>query len=155
MDKAMPLDAMRSGTDLLREYLAERDVACPSCQYNLRNLTSATCPECGERLVLLVRSADPRQAAPLAGLIFLSAGAGLNGLLLIYGVVKIFYNHQRYGFEKFLWVNSIGLVVMTALILLWLKCWRYLRRLESRWLLAACCLLASLADLIGFSIVIN
>ncbi len=34
----------------LRRYLADRDVPCPRCEYNLRGLKSDTCPECGEPL---------------------------------------------------------------------------------------------------------
>lgn len=32
----------------LRAYLAERDAPCPRCQYNLRGVTDAACPECGQ-----------------------------------------------------------------------------------------------------------
>jgi predicted amidophosphoribosyltransferase len=32
---------------LLREFLAERDVLCPRCGYNLRGLDKPYCPECG------------------------------------------------------------------------------------------------------------
>jgi len=31
----------------LREYLAEQDVTCPNCGYNLRGLSASKCPECG------------------------------------------------------------------------------------------------------------
>jgi predicted RNA-binding Zn-ribbon protein involved in translation (DUF1610 family) len=31
----------------LAEYLADRDIPCAHCGYNLRGLTSHTCPECG------------------------------------------------------------------------------------------------------------
>jgi hypothetical protein len=30
--------------------LAERDVACPGCRYNLRGITARACPECGREL---------------------------------------------------------------------------------------------------------
>lgn len=33
--------------DLLVEYLAERDIACEGCGYNLRGATTVQCPECG------------------------------------------------------------------------------------------------------------
>src|SRR5438132_695036 len=33
--------------ELLRAYLAERDVPCESCGYNLRNALGVRCPECG------------------------------------------------------------------------------------------------------------
>jgi len=34
----------------LRKYLADRDVACPMCGYNLRGVTLLACPECGGRI---------------------------------------------------------------------------------------------------------
>lgn len=40
--------------ELLRSFLHERDAVCPVCGYNLRNLTSGTCPECGQRVALCV-----------------------------------------------------------------------------------------------------
>jgi len=36
----------------LAAYLADRDLACPYCQYNLRGAPSERCPECGEALDL-------------------------------------------------------------------------------------------------------
>lgn len=39
---------------LLLTFLQERDVRCPRCDYNLRNLTQPICPECREWLVLKV-----------------------------------------------------------------------------------------------------
>lgn len=45
-----PMDADR----LLLAFVRDRDAACPSCGYNLRNLTKPICPECEEPLVLKV-----------------------------------------------------------------------------------------------------
>lgn len=39
-----------SQRSLLRRYLADHDVPCPRCEYNLRDLESDSCPECGEPL---------------------------------------------------------------------------------------------------------
>ena len=47
-------------TALLLSFVRERDVECPRCGYNLRNLTQPVCPECSERLVLSVGLADPK-----------------------------------------------------------------------------------------------
>ncbi len=38
---------------MLEAYLAERDVPCPSCAYNLRGVRTGKCPECGRTLSLL------------------------------------------------------------------------------------------------------
>ncbi|MEO1716444.1 MAG: hypothetical protein AAFR76_04970 [Planctomycetota bacterium] len=41
-----------SDADQLRAYLAERDVPCPRCGYNLRGVTEPVCPECEFSLTL-------------------------------------------------------------------------------------------------------
>ncbi|MCH8152355.1 MAG: hypothetical protein IH830_08295 [Planctomycetes bacterium] len=46
--------------DLLLAFLRERDVPCPACGYNLRNLTRPQCPECRKELVLAVGLKKPR-----------------------------------------------------------------------------------------------
>lgn len=38
--------------DPLRTFLADRNVPCPKCQYNLRALQQPLCPECGAPLEL-------------------------------------------------------------------------------------------------------
>jgi hypothetical protein len=44
----------------LREYLAGRDKPCPKCGFNLRNLQTVCCPECG--MVLAVEILNPPKA---------------------------------------------------------------------------------------------
>jgi hypothetical protein len=39
---------------LLLDFLRDRDVPCPLCGYNLRDLSACTCPECRETLALTV-----------------------------------------------------------------------------------------------------
>ncbi len=46
--------------DLLLEYLRERDVPCPGCGYDLRDLAQPRCPECREDLALSVGFRKPR-----------------------------------------------------------------------------------------------
>lgn len=47
----------------LTTFLAGRDAPCPSCGYNLRDCTTATCPECGQHLALgLQRKGDTTRA---------------------------------------------------------------------------------------------
>ncbi len=45
---------------LLKSFLLERDALCLVCNYNLRNLASGTCPECGQRVALRVGAPDLR-----------------------------------------------------------------------------------------------
>jgi hypothetical protein len=47
-------DPARQTDELLREYLRDRDVPCPSCGYNLRNLMTTVCPECRCHVLRLV-----------------------------------------------------------------------------------------------------
>jgi hypothetical protein len=138
---------------LLGLYLADRDVPCPSCGYNLRDLVQAACPECGEPLALCVNILEPRQAAPLTGLIALSCGAGMNGLLLMYAAIETFIGRGGGDFGRFVMVNLVGFVVLGACIAGWLKLWLRIRRLErrQRWLLVAACALLTLTDVILFT----
>ena len=46
--------------ELLLQFVRERDVRCPRCDYNLRNLTQPVCPECREPLQLTVGAQRPR-----------------------------------------------------------------------------------------------
>jgi hypothetical protein len=34
----------------IRRYMAERDLPCPGCKYNLRGIATDACPECGRQL---------------------------------------------------------------------------------------------------------
>ncbi len=45
---------------LLLEFVRDRDAPCPRCGYNLRNLSTPTCPECREALSLTVGFRKPR-----------------------------------------------------------------------------------------------
>lgn len=49
----------RPNEELLVEYLEGNDAPCPICGYNLRQLTTTTCPECGRPFILEVGSASP------------------------------------------------------------------------------------------------
>ena len=137
---------------LLQRYLANRDVPCPQCRYNLRDLTGNRCPECGEELELRVSPAEPRQAAPIAGLVILAAGAGLNALLLLYAAI-LFVQGQHRGWRHFVKLNGIEAAVMLLALCVWLANWRRIRRLATwrRWLLVAGCAMLTLADVIFFA----
>jgi hypothetical protein len=68
---------------LVAAFLHEGDATCPSCGYNLRNLTKARCPECDWRLELTLRVVQRSLAAWIAMITVLALNAGF-GLLVIY-----------------------------------------------------------------------
>jgi hypothetical protein len=80
---------MDPGFAFLRQYLADHDHPCPLCGYNLRGLSADCCPECGERLRLVIGAAEPKMALFLATVIALGAGAGFNVLILGWGLVSL------------------------------------------------------------------
>jgi hypothetical protein len=125
-------------------FLAGRDYPCPHCDYNLRDLKTAVCPECGEVLSLRIGLAEPKQGMLIAGLVGLSAVAGFNGLLIVVGLVeKVMYPGG--GDEPRMFIGlGIGLVISALAIYLWLRQWRKIRRLSlaaRSWLVFACWLL--------------
>jgi hypothetical protein len=144
--------------ELLHQFLRGRDVACPSCGYNLRDLPGDRCPECGQVIALRLQMAEPKLAAMLTGLIGISAGAGLNGLLLIYFMMMVFVVRRRApGMGYFLAFNLVGFAVEGTALAAWLLLWRRIRRLPpvARWVLAAVGCALSLLDILAFSLTLR
>lgn len=77
----------RDETSLLLAFVHERDVHCPKCNYNLRNLTLAVCPECREELRLHVGMRKVRFGPLIASLtpgIFSGMCAFFLGVMLFF-----------------------------------------------------------------------
>lgn len=51
-----PISPDPEADDLLLRFVAERDIDCPRCGYNVRRLTRPICPECEEPLTLALKS---------------------------------------------------------------------------------------------------
>lgn len=66
---------------LLRDFVADRDAACPKCGYNLRDITGATCPECGCRPIVVLKYSLPNRVPWL--LVVMATSAGL-ALLIVF-----------------------------------------------------------------------
>jgi len=58
---------MIDNAQALREFLATREAACPSCGYNLRGLVGGMCPECNQEIALRIALVDPRVGLFLVG----------------------------------------------------------------------------------------
>jgi hypothetical protein len=73
----MSMDVHEQGDGLI-EYLAQRDIPCPSCKYNLRGLKENRCPECNQELVLSVQLVEPKMGPFIAVCVGLGTGVGFN-----------------------------------------------------------------------------
>ena len=116
------------------------------------------CPECGDRLALRLGLAEPRIGTLVAGLIGLSAGAGLNGLLLVYLAVMV-STRNRGGPDvwQFGTVNGCGFLVEGLAVAAWLTRWPWVRRTGPgvRAALVAACWMLTLANITVFSFTIR
>jgi hypothetical protein len=92
----------------LLAYLADRDLPCPRCGYNLRRLSSDRCPECGDVLVLQVGSADPQMGAYAALLVATAAGLGGS---LFFGSVAAVYAPASW------WSGASGILLIVEAVL--------------------------------------
>jgi hypothetical protein len=149
---------MEPSPDLLRDFLSGRDVPCPNCEYNLRDLQGPLCPECGEKIMLQVGLAEPRQGLLIAGLVGLSAGAGMSGLLLIYIVIQLNRRTVYYrDIRQFIAFNVGGLFVEGLALTIWMLNWRRLRRapFSARFYLMLACWILTLLNIFLFSFAIK
>ena len=100
--------------DLLLEFVHERDVACPRCGYNLRNLSRPVCPECEEPLRLHVTAYKPNL---LWLLLTLAPGAFCAIAFLIFLFVAIVIESPPPYPEVILTVSFIFLSGLFAVLL--------------------------------------
>lgn len=143
---------------LLHVYLAQRDVPCPRCRYNLRALHGHHCPECGEEVRLNVGLVHPKMKLMTAGLIGLAAGAGFSGLLLVYAAIMIAQGEYWEAWvTTFILVNLTGLLVLGGAMTGWLLAWRKIQRMPVLWRVALVCACwsASLLFVVVFAAVID
>lgn len=75
--------ALSDDDQRLITFLRDRDVLCPSCQYNLRDLHTPVCPECEHRLFLTVGLQEVRILPLILALIPLSFSGICASLLLV------------------------------------------------------------------------
>lgn len=129
MPSTGPKDTNEITDQIAHEYLRNRDVACPRCQYPLRNATSNTCPECG--CVFQLKPFDPDHPDPSQRLIrfafllltllaFTEVVPRSVSLIQIMQIVRTGF----ISFGGYFAVSSItGLTVWSALFLYFLLRW--------------------------------
>ena len=91
--ESSPVDPapVRSDAEFLVHWLADRDLPCPACGYNLHGLTASACPECGRGLRLGVSLTEPALGTWIATLVPLLLPAGF-GIILIVVYISEFQN---------------------------------------------------------------
>ncbi len=75
----------------LREYLASRDVACPTCRRNLRGHDGLACPGCGREIsVWMLRLVGVERPVPAALGVLVRIGlVGLAGALIVAALLVV------------------------------------------------------------------
>jgi hypothetical protein len=153
-DEDPPIEAA-----MLRAFLAARDVPCPGCGYNVRDLPGDVCPECGERLRLHFTLVDPRKGAQITGLVGLAAGAGFGGLLLLFFGATLVIDRSDMSDEeaRIVAILAAGLVVHAAALAAWIRHWARIRRLSpsARRMLVIACWALPLAFVTAFTAMVN
>lgn len=154
-------DGTANQTELLRMFLAQGDVPCPSCGYNLRGLAVPHCPECNQELTLRVNLAEPRLGPFIGALSGLLAGAGASAVCLL----LVAYFTVRWGLpsrREFFPVVVLPTLALTmsgslALLLSAVRGRRWFRSLApgSRRLLIAGCWLLTVAYVLCFAITVR
>lgn len=77
----------------LEVFVAERDVACPGCGYNLRGLRGRHCPECGLEVRLGVQLEEPAMGSLLVTLAALFSVVGASGAVVLAVLwLSVFYD---------------------------------------------------------------
>ena len=110
--------SQHSDQDLLRLYLAERDITCPMCTYNLRGLEDEHCPECGETLSLTVRPESYRYGAYITAVVGLAVGTGFFGIVFIWMAITtitdelFFSREEKVGVAAALLVQCVFFAVL-------------------------------------------
>ncbi len=106
------------GDKLLLEYVRDRDAPCPLCGYNLRDLSTPTCPECREALSLTVGFRKPRFGWLLVTVTPGAFSGIAAALLLIPMVGSLFFSPNSpaqwpiWGVDAFGWLSGVSALVL-------------------------------------------
>lgn len=144
---------MPDNTDLLRTFLAQSDVECPGCAYNLRDLTGTRCPECNQELVLRVGLAEPRMAWFIAGVIGIAMGLGFSSMVLVWAGAMVL-SRGGIGGPRFQEVVPliVGTLIGAAAMFWWVRARRRFASAsdEKRWLCVVAITMLALASPMWF-----
>ena len=101
----------------LLDFLRGRDVPCPLCGYNLRDLTRPLCPECRHELLLTVGVTRPRFLWFLLAVTPCAFSGIAAGLLLIPMIVQPLMGGgppqpQIFALDALGWLSALGGLVL-------------------------------------------
>ncbi len=101
----------------LLDFLRGRDVPCPLCGHNLRDLTRPLCPECCQELLLTVGVTRPRFLWFLLAVIPCAFAGIAAGLLLIPMIVQPVMGGgppqpQIFALDALGWLSALGGLVL-------------------------------------------
>ena len=101
---------------LLFEFVRDRDAPCPRCGYNVRNLSTPTCPECREALSLSVGFRKPRFGWLLVTVTPGAFSGIAAALLLIPLMISVFLPGgppwPLWGVDAFGWLSGLAALVL-------------------------------------------
>ncbi len=125
----------------LLSWLEGRDVKCPVCEYNLRDLKGRVCPECSAPLELTVSSPNHNPGPWTAAMLSVALGAGFDGVVSVLLTIAIFFNSPNKPAEwmrvALLYGTFMGLTLASAgaLVLMYRtrRKWAYWTRKRRRW----------------------
>lgn len=99
-------------------FVADRDVACPACTYNLQGLAGSNCPECGLELRLTVQLTEPSLGVLMGALAGLFGMAGAAGFVVAgFVLLSAYYGDWA---PAALWVVPVPSLAIGAGAGLWL-----------------------------------
>jgi len=155
-DMSTESTAQESGPSL-RDFLAQRDVACPGCGYNLRGLTGPRCPECHQALSLQVGLVEPRMRAYLAAVIGLACGVGFSGLLLVFVAISELRSRGGGPLKDILLFTVVPLLMQGVCLLLLLRSRVWFRAIsnQGRAGIIAGCWALTLVNILAFSMFVD
>jgi hypothetical protein len=134
---------MLTETDLILQFVAERDTPCPVCGYNLRAATSPRCSECGRALQLAVAVGE-RVHLPWTLAVIACASTVFFSLMFAFQLKDGLANYTRMEWAiglvcSVLTIAVIPLLLLRRTIITWRPRWKWALAATAGtlWLLAA------------------
>lgn len=96
----------------LRAFLADRDVECPRCRYNLRGLTTSICPECRTWISLGLQAREPA----LGLLLFAAAGVLVLAIPSLLALIRLCFRILGKGSARGIDDANVFIAVLMAAV---------------------------------------